>query len=341
MESLRLDHTRVSVLPGSQVFAGMIKLHSLQMNNMLLKSLPEGAFSTLHSLLYVYLQENLLGALPRQIFAHKARLVRVLLSNNQIRTVAGDAFHNSSAVRFIHMDHNRLEKLPAGLFSNQSELRALDLSYNHLTGSLPGTLFHACEKLEYLRLQHNRLSALHRDQFAGLRNLKVLRLENNRIGQNATQRFILPVRVFRGLNSLRSLHLDRLPQLSLTTFCDLPPDTVIYRGSNVSFEYNRACVCGSAACGYIPDLPPKDMTAIITLVLLGVSGIAAVLVWRSLPEEVQEAISSKLPISICKKNSQVKYKNTGDRYNHGYSSANNQRPQSQKQKQKQKVGVYQ
>ena len=131
---LYLEDMNLTELPAG-VFDGLDRvkyLRKLSLKGNALRTLPEGLFRNLSSLIILDLQGNRLRALPEGVFRNLTSLWELHLQGNRLRTLPEGLFRNLTSLWKLHLQGNRLRTLPEGLFRNLSGLRRLYLQNNGL-----------------------------------------------------------------------------------------------------------------------------------------------------------------------------------------------------------------
>ena len=139
---LYLENMNLTELPAG-VFDGLDRveyLWKLSLKGNALRTLPEGLFRNLSSLILLDLQGNRLRTLPEGLFWNLSNLSELHLEDNGLRTLPEGVFQSLSRLEELDLSKNTLNTLPAGLFASQYRIREIDLSQNCLSTS-PDKLF--------------------------------------------------------------------------------------------------------------------------------------------------------------------------------------------------------
>lgn len=103
-------------------------LETLQLKANRLKSIPK-TISSLNSLTYLDLSDNLISELPDELFTLPLRIL--LLSRNRLQQISTEIRHLSATLQELGICSNRLRSLPAGI-SSLTELRVLNVRNNQI-----------------------------------------------------------------------------------------------------------------------------------------------------------------------------------------------------------------
>ncbi len=115
----------------------------LYLEDMNLTELPAGVFDGLDRVKYLRklsLKGNALRTLPEGLFRNLSSLIILDLQGNRLRTLPEGIFQSLRFLQKLDLSKNALNSLPAGLFARQYRIREIDLSQNCLSTS-PDELF--------------------------------------------------------------------------------------------------------------------------------------------------------------------------------------------------------
>ncbi|XP_055917109.1 protein phosphatase PHLPP-like protein [Eupeodes corollae] len=153
----------------------IISLHTLQLANNKLKSLPEFTNEKI-SLRTFALQCNELEKLPNNLFSSCFELTVLNVSYNKLQTLP-DIQNDNSLLEKLLASKNQLNNSSLDAIKKHRKLRILHLAYNNLT-SLPITSIEYWSDLEELVIAGNKVDKLP-ENISTLKRLRVLRLHSN------------------------------------------------------------------------------------------------------------------------------------------------------------------
>ncbi|XP_055333585.1 toll-like receptor Tollo [Paramacrobiotus metropolitanus] len=107
----------------------------------------------------VFLDGNILTALPEHALIARSRLNALYLNHSQIQRIDNRTFNGLAHLKILHLHHNQLTVLRGYEFSQLESLEMLDLSWNDIHAIHPHT-FTALNRLRMLNLAGNQLDAL-------------------------------------------------------------------------------------------------------------------------------------------------------------------------------------
>ncbi|XP_053140619.1 nephrocan-like isoform X2 [Hemicordylus capensis] len=206
LQSLTLDGNNMESVSGS---LQLPNLKYLSMANNKLKSFPENPFSSLHNLLFLNLNGNLLTNAPLDL---PKSLLSLKLGRNQLKVLAFGGMKqqaNLSKLSELCLSENQLSSVVGTQFL--SSLTTLELSGNKLQRiplRLPATL----QKLD---CSNNLIETVKAQEFQDLKNLKHLFLDNNIVTtfeDGALQKCTILLNLALEQNRLPSVPL-RLPHM--------------------------------------------------------------------------------------------------------------------------------
>ncbi|XP_058121652.1 protein artichoke [Anopheles ziemanni] len=225
--------------PGDAL-AVLTELMWLGLDNNNLKTLPDGALSTLGQLTYVNLAFNRIVAIPRSLFRSDVHrnLVEIDLSFNQLQELPSGTFDSLELIQIINLSSNKIKAIQKNAFHDLPYLTYLDLSHNALQNVSEGA-FSFLPGLLSVDLMHNELETL---------SLKVFRQVSN-----ATT----PMRLNISNNAIESLDGDvnsLLYVYSLDASHNQLQDTTVFRALAFSLRilylnYNNFSSLGHHAFG--------------------------------------------------------------------------------------------
>ncbi|XP_037080595.1 protein toll-like [Pollicipes pollicipes] len=211
--TLHLDSlTRIEL--HDDFFGSVGDLHNLTITGTNV-SLPEGLFRPTPRLRRLGVWNLNAGRLPTALLHGLHNLTRLSVGRNSLRTLSRAHFRDLARLRHLDLYKNQLETLPADVFAPLPSLEVLRMECNALR-SLPESLFQSTPRLKLLRVNGHvvvgNLSTLPAGIFRGLDQLELLMIDRLGLQQ-------LPDGLFSGLVSLKNLTIDH-NQVS-----DLPDNT--------------------------------------------------------------------------------------------------------------------
>lgn len=177
LETLILDHCKISSINGRSPLGGLINIRVLKLNNNPLVRVQNLISPTLKSL---YLNNCELSAIYHNELSYLPTLTYLTLSNNyrlQISSTLYTLFSNS--LKYLDVSYCNIMKPSLQGFPN---LRKAILNHNMIR-FLGSNEFFNNTKLEYLDLSYNNIGSLRSDTFRGLSVLKQLDLSWNEIAE--------------------------------------------------------------------------------------------------------------------------------------------------------------
>lgn len=170
----------------------------LSMNN--ISQLPASLLHRLRFLEELRLAGNALTHIPKGAFTGLHSLKVLMLQNNQLRQVPEEALQNLRSLQSLRLDANRISYVPPSCFSGLHSLRHLWLDDNALT-DVPVQAFRSLSALQAMTLALNKIHHIADYAFGNLSSLVVLHLHDNGIHS-------LGKKCFDGLHSLETLDLN-------------------------------------------------------------------------------------------------------------------------------------
>ncbi|GCC35215.1 hypothetical protein chiPu_0013698 [Chiloscyllium punctatum] len=187
--------------------------NALYCDNQNLKEMPKMP----SRVLYGYIQNNFIKALPEKSFKNKTQLRWINLNKNKITSdnIDKGLFQKMENLLHLYMDDNNLEEVPAPLPSSLEHLR---LARNKIS-RIPEGAFTNLDKLTLLDLQGNNLKdfAIEVNTFQGLKSLLQLNLAKNGLKEMPPQIPNSTLQLFLDNNSIKAIPQDYfsgLPKLS-------------------------------------------------------------------------------------------------------------------------------
>ncbi|XP_043941387.1 podocan [Protopterus annectens] len=158
------------------MFNGSDSVEILILSSNFLKYVPKNLPSALNKL---HLKSNKLQKIPTGAFTNLHDLRELYLQNNYITNegIDDETFTKLSSMEYLDLSSNNLTQIPAGLPRN---IVILHLEKNAIK-SIPKGVLTQIRNLEYLLLQNNKIKAkdIHPLSFLGLKKLHTVHLYNN------------------------------------------------------------------------------------------------------------------------------------------------------------------
>ncbi|XP_053270262.1 leucine-rich repeat, immunoglobulin-like domain and transmembrane domain-containing protein 2 [Pleuronectes platessa] len=108
-------------------------LRKVRIENCHLTELPQGAFSKVSALEFLWLNFNEITLMNIKSLEGLANLTELRLQGNKLTSVPWTAFQDTPKLKILDLKHNRLDVLPEHALRNLPVLTYLDLSVNHLS----------------------------------------------------------------------------------------------------------------------------------------------------------------------------------------------------------------
>ncbi|XP_071631009.1 uncharacterized protein [Temnothorax longispinosus] len=159
-------------------------------------SIPDGAFSKLFRLNYLYLDDNKIEAVQNDVFQGLVSLLTLTLARNDIKTIGPSAFRGLRTLQTLDLRHNSIHDLRKGTLAELIGLKQLNLSNNKI---VKATFADLARSVDSLHLDYNEIDILEEGNFVQTPT-STLSLTGNRISSIMRGAFNLP--------TLRDLYLN-------------------------------------------------------------------------------------------------------------------------------------
>ncbi|TGZ32446.1 Leucine-rich repeats and immunoglobulin-like domains protein 3 [Temnothorax longispinosus] len=149
-------------------------------------SIPDGAFSKLFRLNYLYLDDNKIEAVQNDVFQGLVSLLTLTLARNDIKTIGPSAFRGLRTLQTLDLRHNSIHDLRKGTLAELIGLKQLNLSNNKIVKATISSIMRGAFNLPTLRdlyLNNNTLTTIEGDSYEGLNRLRRLWLSENKISE--------------------------------------------------------------------------------------------------------------------------------------------------------------
>ncbi|XP_051028953.1 leucine-rich repeat-containing G-protein coupled receptor 5 [Acomys russatus] len=237
---LDLSMNNISQLPPS-LLHNLRFLEELRLAGNALTHIPKGAFTGLHSLKVLMLQNNQLRQIPSEALQNLRSLQSLRLDANHISYVPPSCFSGLHSLRHLWLDDNALTEVPVQAFRSLSALQAMTLALNkihHIADYAFGNL----SSLVVLHLHNNRIHSLGKKCFDGLHSLETLDLNYNNLDEFPT--------AIKTLSNLKELgfHSNNIRSIPEKAFVGNPSLITIH------FYDNPIQFVGISAFQHLPEL---------------------------------------------------------------------------------------
>lgn len=105
----------------------------IRIENCHLTELPQGSFSTVSALEFLWLNFNEIALMNIKSLEGLANLTELRLQGNKLTSVPWTAFQDTPKLKILDLKHNRLDVLPEHALRHLPALTYLDLSFNQLS----------------------------------------------------------------------------------------------------------------------------------------------------------------------------------------------------------------
>jgi hypothetical protein len=186
------------------------------------------------SLVYLYLEDNLLETLPGDVFNGLSKVTRLYLEDNRLTVLQPNQFVDLNALETLKLNGNAFEVLAAGVFDACTALQELWLNNNKLT-ALDKHLFNQLTQLQTLLLDFNPLSDLNVQIFTNQTQLSHLEMTETALTR-------LPAGMFDTTTALALLFLSgsSIAALDVDIFAQLTGLRVLELQNNAITEVHAA-----------------------------------------------------------------------------------------------------
>ncbi|XP_011695851.1 PREDICTED: leucine-rich repeats and immunoglobulin-like domains protein 3 [Wasmannia auropunctata] len=159
-------------------------------------SIPDGAFSKLLRLNYLYLDDNKIEELKNDVFQGLESLLSLTLARNDMKTIEPRAFRGLTTLHTLDLRHNSIRDLRKGTLAELTGLKQLNLANNKIAKA---TFTDLAQSVDSLHLDYNDIDILEEGNFVQTPT-STLSLTGNRISSIQRGAFNLP--------TLRDLYLN-------------------------------------------------------------------------------------------------------------------------------------
>ena len=164
----------------NDLFMNMTGLHSIDLNNNKLRSLPAGLFQNQHKLVSVFLANNILAKIPARLFQNLPSLETVDLSNNLLSDIPARLFQSLPSLETVDLSNNSLTIINSSAFVNLPALEKINIAANQLNYMADDAISLSLDLLEYIDLSKNQLTTIPTSILC-LSNLQSADFSNNSI----------------------------------------------------------------------------------------------------------------------------------------------------------------
>ncbi|KAM4715482.1 leucine-rich repeat, immunoglobulin-like domain and transmembrane domain-containing protein 2 isoform 2-T2 [Anableps anableps] len=105
----------------------------IRIENCYLTELPQGTFSQVHALEFLWLNFNEITLMSIKSLEGLSNLTELRLQGNKLTSVPWTAFQSTPRLKILDLKHNRLDVLPEHALRHLPALTYLDLSFNQLS----------------------------------------------------------------------------------------------------------------------------------------------------------------------------------------------------------------
>ncbi|XP_008435096.1 leucine-rich repeat, immunoglobulin-like domain and transmembrane domain-containing protein 2 [Poecilia reticulata] len=105
----------------------------IRIENCHLTELPQGSFSQVHALEFLWLNFNEITLMTIKSLEGLSNLTELRLQGNKLTSIPWTAFQNTPRLKILDLKHNRLDVLPEHALRYLPALTYLDLSFNQLS----------------------------------------------------------------------------------------------------------------------------------------------------------------------------------------------------------------
>ncbi|XP_039264889.2 uncharacterized protein LOC120340642 [Styela clava] len=210
----------------------------INLRNNRIKSIQEGSFFSLTSLVSLHLQYNRIRRIESRAFEGLHNLVYLYLEDNNLDTLDAESFVGLRRLSYLFLDRNRLGILPPGIFRPLTSVFSIYIRDNLLESISPQN-FDGVERLRWLYLSGNRLNYLEDNTFRSVPDMERLLLDRNEFTS-------VPAEAFKGLGYLLWLDLsqNRIDRLNTNNFRRQPRLSKLLLGANRIQEVDKKAFYG-------------------------------------------------------------------------------------------------
>ncbi|KFB50506.1 AGAP007048-PA-like protein [Anopheles sinensis] len=194
--ALHIEDTSVEVIT-SGLFKSNPMLEHFRLTA-LVHSIEQDAFSSVHRLITLQLDNNALPTVPTEAFRHLPHLRTLSVARNRIAGLYADDFLHANSLQWLSLSENFISYIQPSAFDRLPKLTFLNVSWNRLT-SLDG--FQSATRLNVLDLRYNYVKLLNYSHFQPLKDLRELSVRGNLLADGVSSG------AFASLSELRRLDL--------------------------------------------------------------------------------------------------------------------------------------
>ena len=215
---LRLNGNKLISLMNARVFHGLARILGLALNDNQLRSLSDGVFVEMKSLIVLTLHGNQLTSLSEGLFYGIELIKNIYVQMNPIVSLNDTIFSQLNVLLGLDISDINATTLPSNLFNSLTAFVELKLSGNPLS-TLPDDLFWNLNNVQSIHMYDIQLTSLSSRAFKDTVTLKYLYLDDNILTT-------LPSNIFNNLTALVELKLSGNPLSTL-------PDDLFWNLNNV------------------------------------------------------------------------------------------------------------
>ncbi|CAO1339519.1 unnamed protein product [Diamesa serratosioi] len=152
-----------------EVFPSTLEILNLGQNR--ISSITPDAFKLNTNLKSLYLDDNILTAIPSNVFNHMSILAELFIGQNTLYKISNDAFRNLNNLVHLDIHGSIISNISSAAFYHLKNLKSLDLSDNMLA-RIPTVQLGLLNRLEGLKIGQNDFEIIEEGAFFGLHFLQ-------------------------------------------------------------------------------------------------------------------------------------------------------------------------